>query len=66
MKFVSKLIAAIVFVIFTFLALSPLGAGLGETTGMTVALGGAGLVALIVFLAPTGRRAWGRGFLLNG
>ena len=66
MKLISKLVAAIVFLIFTFLALSPLGAGLGETAGMTVALGGAALVALIVLVAPTGRRAWGRGFLLNG
>lgn len=66
MKLFSKLLAAAVFLILTFLALSPLGAGLGDSTGMTVALGGAGVVALIALLAPTGRRAWGRGFLLNG
>ena len=66
MRVLSKVLAAIVFLILTFLALSPLGAGLGEGLGMAIALGGAGVVALAALIAPSGRRAWGRGFLLNG
>ncbi len=66
MRFLSKLVAAIVFIIVGFLALTPLGAGLGENSGMAVAAIGAILIGLAAVLAPTGRRAWGRGFLLNG
>jgi len=66
MRVFSKILAALVFLILTFLALTPLGAGLGEGIGTATAFGGAGLVALIALLAPTGRRAWGRGFLVNG
>ncbi|GAA5079177.1 hypothetical protein N0B44_23235 [Roseibacterium beibuensis] len=66
MTIISKIFAALIFLVLTFFALSPLGAGIGEALGATIALGGAALVALIVLLAPTGRRAWGRGFLLDG
>ncbi|HID68333.1 MAG TPA: hypothetical protein EYP31_08800, partial [Roseibacterium sp.] len=66
MKIVSKILATIVFLVITLLALLPLAAGLGESMGTTIAFVGAALVALVVLFAPTGRRAWGRGFLLDG
>lgn len=65
MRTTSKVFAAIIFLILSFVILTPLGAGLGDA-GMPVVLGLCGLVALICLLAPTGRRAWGRGFLLDG
>lgn len=66
MRLISKILAAVFFLVLTFLALAPLGAGIGEDTGLAVALVGASVVVLIVLLAPSGRRAWGRGFLLDG
>jgi hypothetical protein len=66
MSVFSKIMAALFFLILTFLALTPLGAGFGDGTGAILALGGAALVVAIVLFAPSGRRAWGRGFLLNG
>ena len=65
MRILSKIIPAIFFLILSSIVLSPLGAGLGES-GAVVVIGGAAIVALICLFAPTGRRAWGRGFLLDG
>ena len=66
MTLLAKIVAAVIFLVVTFIVLTPLGAGLGERTGVLVALGGALLVFFFVVLAPTARRAWGRGFLLDG
>lgn len=66
MKFISKLAALLVFGVLSFLAGSPLGAVFGpENVGLYLAVI-FGIVALFVFTAPTGRRAWGRGSLLTG
>lgn len=65
MRLVSKIFAAVVFLALTFIVLSPLGAGLGDT-GVPVVFVAALVVAGICIIAPTGRRAWGRGFLLDG
>lgn len=70
MRFVGKLIAALLFSLLCTLALSPLAAGVtSEANAQTGALilGGTFIVALVVILfAPTVRRSWGRGFLLSG
>lgn len=53
--------------ILTILALSPLAANFVESGSSNfVFLAGFVIVVLIVFLAPTGRRAWGRGSLVVG
>ena len=65
MRLFSKILAMVFFLIVSFLILSPLGAGLGDA-GLPVIIGGAALIALVCLFAPTGRRAWGRGFLLYG
>ncbi|MBP9182930.1 MAG: hypothetical protein KBF78_07350 [Fuscovulum sp.] len=69
MRFVSKLLSTIVFSLLTFLALSPLAAALmkgSKSAAPVVLLLTLGVVGLLVFLAPTGRRAWGRGSLIAG
>jgi hypothetical protein len=65
MRTVSKILAGVVFFVLGALAISPLGSGLGEV-GVFVVVGGATMITLICVMAPTGRRAWGRGLLLNG
>lgn len=66
MRIFSKILAVIVFSILTFLALSPLGAALGTSSGGPILVGVLVVVALLAWFAPTARRAWGRGALIAG
>jgi hypothetical protein len=66
MTILSKLLALIVLGIITFIAASPLGAAVGPDNLGIFTLILIGVVALATLLAPTGRRAWGRGSLIAG
>lgn len=66
MQLVGKLIAAIIFAIVGVVALSPLLAMAGTTAGPVVVIGTWLVLAVIIFVAPTVRRSFGRGFLLSG
>jgi len=67
MHIVSKIVALIVMGAVTFIAISPV-AGLFKDAGLSnfIFLGMLALVVLLCLTAPTGRRAWGRSFLLAG
>lgn len=64
----NKLLSTLIFSLLTFLALSPLAAALADkgTAAPVVLLLVLAVVWLIVFSAPTIRRAWGRGALVAG
>lgn len=72
MRIIGKLLAAIIFFVATFIAVSPLSAAFVNADGSSEGIGpfiGTGLgvlVALVVLFAPTVRRAFGRGFILSG
>ncbi len=71
MRFIGKLLAAIIFSVISLIAASPLAAAFVTDNGasspsnfvfLAVFVG----VIVIVLFAPTVRRAFGRGFLLSG
>lgn len=69
MRIVSKILATIVFGLICFIALSPLGAAVTNGSGSAptiMLLAVLILMGVLVFWAPTGRRAWGRGSLVAG
>lgn len=69
MRFIGKLLATVLFGLITFVALTPLAAALlkGSEAGLPLAvIVTLAVVGVLVFTAPTGRRAWGRGSLIAG
>ena len=67
MKLLNKLLASFVFATITFIAVLPFGASFDDpSTGVLVGIGVAILTCVLIFFAPTSRRAWGRGSLLAG
>lgn len=67
MRFISKLLATVIFGILAFVAASPLAAAVISPDSSPIVLLVVLLaMALLCFLAPTARRAWGRGSLVVG
>ena len=67
MRIISKVIAAILMASIAFLAVSPLAAAFVTGGNSNIVFGVVFLAVLAAcLLAPTGRRAWGRGALLCG
>lgn len=67
MRLVSKILAILVMGLISGLAASPLAASFVDTGNSNYVFFGVFIVmAGIIFLAPTGRRAWGRGSLICG
>lgn len=66
MGLIGKLLAVVVFAPLSYLALVPLAAAIGPSSSPFVFAGCLALIAALAFLAPTARRAWGRGALVAG
>lgn len=66
LRYAVQLVVGIIFGVVTTAALSPFFASLSGESGATLALICAAFVCVIIVIAPTYRRAFGRGFLFSG
>jgi len=67
MRILSKILAVLIIGIIAVLAASPLAANFVDGgTSNYIFLGVVAVTTLAIVLAPTGRRAWGRGCLIVG